>query len=382
VKRELERIEIPGEHDARERAWSVVRGAYAEREPLPGNKLSLSRVAALAAAAVAVAAALTPQGRAVLADVRDAVLPTRVERAQPALFRLPAAGRLLVETGTSAWIVSDDGSKRRLGRYDEATWSPRGLFVAAVRGHQLFAIEPPGEIRWSLARPQLLEAPRWAPSGYRIAYRAGRTLRVVAGDGTGDRLLAPEVQPVAAPAWRPGSRHVLAYADGLGVVRVVDADTRVELWRTRAVRSPVHLEWSRDGRRLLVVTGRRVGIFAVDGRRIALLAPRGRSVTAAIAPAGRSFALVRSFGINERPGAVDLYSLDGRRLRRVFAGTGFFNDLAWSPNGRWLAVTWPTAGQWVFIDVKRPRRLVGVAEIADQFGGGGFPMLATWCCPS
>jgi hypothetical protein len=33
VKRELERIEIPYEHDARVRTWNVVETAFAERTP-------------------------------------------------------------------------------------------------------------------------------------------------------------------------------------------------------------------------------------------------------------------------------------------------------------------------------------------------------------
>ena len=34
MRRELERIEIPGEHDARERTWAVLRAAHADREPI------------------------------------------------------------------------------------------------------------------------------------------------------------------------------------------------------------------------------------------------------------------------------------------------------------------------------------------------------------
>ena len=38
MKRELERIEIPEEHEARERAWAVVQAAFAEHEPQPHRR--------------------------------------------------------------------------------------------------------------------------------------------------------------------------------------------------------------------------------------------------------------------------------------------------------------------------------------------------------
>src|SRR6185437_7031143 len=112
-----------------------------------------------------------------------------VERAEPALTRLPGGGDLLVQSPHGPWLVHADGSRRLLGDYDQATWSPRGLFVAAAGGRQLTAVEPHGDPHWSISSPARISSPRWAPSGYRVAYLSGRSLRVVAGDGTGDRLL-------------------------------------------------------------------------------------------------------------------------------------------------------------------------------------------------
>src|SRR5918994_1298805 len=107
---------------------------------------------------------------------------------------------------SGAWVVSANGSRRRLGDYDEATWSPQGLFVGASKRHQLAAVTPKGEGRWTLSRPRV-HYPRWSPSGFRIAYLSGSNLRLVAGDGTGDRRNDP-AQGVA-PAWRPRAEHVL-----------------------------------------------------------------------------------------------------------------------------------------------------------------------------
>jgi hypothetical protein len=227
VRRELERLEIPGEHEARERSWAVVRTAFAEREPQPQRR-SWKPVAAIAFVLVIAAGLLSPPGRAVLDGVREVV---GVEKAEPALFALPAPGRLLVTADSGAWVVDQDGSKRRLGGYREASWSPFGRFVVAARPNELVAITPGGEVRWTLARPDV-RFPRWGgtKTDTRIAYLSQGGLRVVGGDGKGDRLL-DRLADERAPAWQSGAGHRLAYARRDGSVRVVDADTGALLAR-------------------------------------------------------------------------------------------------------------------------------------------------------
>ena len=153
MKRELERFEIPGEHEARERTWRVVSAALAERQPMP-QRAQRRLVPAIAVVAVAalVAAALTSQGRALVRTIRESV---GVKRAAPALFSLPTSGRLLVTSGSGVWVVQPDGSKRLLGPYREASWSPHGRFVVAARTNELAALGPDGRVRWTLARPRV-----------------------------------------------------------------------------------------------------------------------------------------------------------------------------------------------------------------------------------
>ena len=231
MRRELEQIAIPGEHDARERSWAVVQAAFAAREPQP-RRPSWKPVAAVAIAVVASAGLLSPQGRAVLDEIRGVV---GVEESAPALFSLPAPGRLLVTADSGAWVVEQDGSKRLLGRYRQASWSPFGRFVVAARANELVALTPNGTVRWSLARPDV-RLPRWGGTrtDTRIAYFSGGELRVVGGDGEGDRLLDAEAA-VRAPVWQPGAGHRLAYAARDGSVRVVDADTGDVVERDAAV---------------------------------------------------------------------------------------------------------------------------------------------------
>jgi hypothetical protein len=367
VNERLEAVRLPDEEAAEERAWRVVRAAVAEREPLPRRRLAL--VPALAALVVValVVAALTPPGRAVIDSVRDAI---GVEEAAPALVALPSPGRLLVVSPQGPWIVRQDGSKRLLGAWDDASWSPRGLFVVASRGRRLAALDPRGRVRWSLARPERVRDARWSPDGFRIAYRAGTNLRVVAGDGTGDHLLA--TLTVRAPAWRPGAAHVLAYADRFGIVHVVDADGGAELWRTDRPVWARGLEWSDDGTRLLALTDDGLRIYSGAGRTLARV--RGSVSAAVFRPASRDVAYATEASVVLRREA------GGTRV--LFRGAGRFDELAWSPNGRWLLVPWPEADQWVFVRPAAPR-IAAVSDIAGEFSPGGaadptFPRVAGW----
>ena len=45
----------------------------------------------------------------------------------------PGAGRLLVASDTGVWVVQQDGSRRLLGEYREASWSPFGRFLVATQ---------------------------------------------------------------------------------------------------------------------------------------------------------------------------------------------------------------------------------------------------------
>jgi hypothetical protein len=372
VRHDLERIEIPDEHGARERAWTVVRSAFEEREAVPRPRSRLVPMVVAAAVAVAVAAAVSSPGRAVLDDVRDAVLPTRVERAQPALFSLPAPGQVLAVSDEGAWIVRRDGSRRLLGSYRESSWSPFGRFVVASRRNELAALEPDGDVRWSLSRPDV-RFPRWGGTSAdtRVAYLGDGHLRVVAGDGTDDHRLARRAADVPV-AWRPGSAHVLAYVREDGFLRVVDADRGTVLLKTPA-RGATHLEWVAD--RLLAVSPREVRLFDDSGRVV--LRRAGRYSTAALSPRAQALALVRLEG---DAGIVEVVGRRGGRARRLFAGGGRFSELAWSPDGRWLLVGWPTADQWLFVRATGPPRIQSVSNVSAQLRSQTFPRIEGWCC--
>jgi dipeptidyl aminopeptidase/acylaminoacyl peptidase len=383
VKIDLTRIELPDEHDARERVWELISHAYREYEPRPAKR-SRRRPLALAVAAGAVAAlvavAVSPAGSNIVHSVRKAV---GIKSAAPALTQLPAPGELLVTSAEGPWIVQPDGSKRLLGAYAEASWSPHGLYVAVAKRHELAAVDPHGTVRWSLARPRAISLPRWSPDGYRIAYLDGSSLRIVNGDGTGDHLFAAAAAPVAA-AWRPDSQHVhvLAYVTDGRSLRIENVDTKHLLAKRRLPAKPSALLWTSDAKRLVVVSAHRLTLFGADGLPLGSLRLSRTIADAAVAPASHRLALVLAGGRSEVV-TVDLDHLHSPPAN-VFSGGGSFSGLAWAPNAEWLLVAWPTANQWVFVRTHGAQRIAAVSAISSQFAPGrgarAFPTLAGWCC--
>jgi hypothetical protein len=381
---------VPGETEAGERSWLVVRQAYVARERIPSIARH-SRVAiALAVLAALAVAAVSPRGRALVDTFRDKV-GREAPATQPALVHLPPGGRLLVDSPRGPWIVHADGSKRLLGAYDAASWSPQGLFVVATRDRQVVALEPDGDVRWTVTRPGLVAQARWAPSGFRIAYREGDALRVVIGNGEDDRLLADGAAPVA-PAWRPSTaRNQLAYADRAGKVHVIDVDTRDQLLSISTHRSVEKLLWGDGGRRLIVLSAhpvdldrRRAGIRVVGTPSL----PAGHELLdgAVLAddlfayadydPKAGKTALIQAACVTSDPclaiGPV-----------RLFQGDGRLANLVVSPDSRWLYFGWPAADQAVFLRTPGVRKIVTVSNIAEEFDPGGigpaeFPHVAGW----
>ena len=379
AKRALSRFHAPDEQGAEERAWEVVRAAYQQRAPAVRRRSFRRPAGGLAAAVVLLGAvALSPAG-ATVGRLIDRALG--VQHAAPELFSLPAPGRLLVSGPGGTWTVGGDRSTRRIGPWNEASWSPHGLYLAVAGTDQLAAVNPRGVPQWTLARPDVSD-PRWySPTGYRVAYLSGDDLRVVSGDGTGDHLLAARVARVA-PAWRPGHPYQLAYLAANGRLVVRDGDTGARLWSAKPGVAVRQLAWSADGGRLLALSPERVLIYAGDGR---LLAARSASgdvpiVDGALSPDGRTLALLAGGGSS----AVVVYGVAARHpvTRRVLAGAGL-GQVAWSPDGRWVLISWPAANQWVFVRVVGPPRIAAVSRISQQFSAGAsarFPRLEGWCC--
>jgi len=389
VRRRIVSISPPEELEAERRAWAVVRTAFDEREPVGRPRRSLVRPLLAGAFVLAlIAAVVNPP---VLNALRDALGRDREKTVyRQALFRLPASGRLLVNSANGPWVVRKRGAKRLLGRYREASWSPRGRFIVALRAHELVALEPGGRVHWSLTRTGRLAFPRWSQElagSTRIAYLRGPELRVVAGDGTGDRLLNRRV-PRVAPSWRPGETFDVSYAGRAGRVQVEEANTGRTLWRSGRLGRPLALAWSDDGERLVVLLPRAAAVFGRKGRRLGGTRVEGTAAAVAFQPQAHRFAVLSRDDATGRS-TITLIDADALRASRrvLLAADGSFRDLAWSPNGKWLQTGWRTADAWLFVGPKGTQKVV--SSIARQFssGSGGrarFPAVPEggWCCPS
>jgi hypothetical protein len=367
--------------DAENRAWEVVRRAYEERTPArsarrPGKRLVL--VLAVAAGVI-VASVLSPPGRAVFHRMRVAV---GIQHAEPALFSLPAPGRLLVVSAGhgGVWLVHDNGLKRRLGSYDDAQWSPHGRFVVATRRNELMALDVDHGVRWSLARRGAVW-PRWEGTRVdtRIAYLTPGGLRVVAGDGTGDHLLARNAENVPA-AWDPARLHTVAYFAG-GAIELRAADSRRLVWRAPVPVRPSALEWSTDGRYLAVKSAKRVIVLDAAGHVHRTVSSLGSKLSdVAFRPGTHRLAVSVRLPRRSEVRLVDIDRPGSARL--LFAGPGVFSDIVWSPDGGTLLVAWPTADQWVFLHGSRVR---AVASIKEQFPraddrAARLEFAGRWCC--
>ena len=370
----------------------------ASRRPLPRLALGLSLAALLAVVL------LSPAGAAVRDWVGDAFTAS-TPRPEPTLARIPGGGRLLVQSGEGPWVVEPDGSRQLLGDYEEATWSPRGLFVAAAKKRTLSALEPDGTPRWSITADARVGTPRWSPSGERIVYRSGFDLRVIAGDGTEDRLLAGSIDSgtppdarispaYVPPAWDPTGKDALAYVTGAGRLRIVNSETGAVLGGAPAMHRITWMDWADSGRKILEASPEALRLRPIwpaghpsrpaPGVAHRLPLPAGATVVdASLAPERPLVAVVVTHWKKHGTYSEVLLYRHGSRPQSLLAARGSLGQVEWSPDGRRLLVAWPGANQWLFLPLGKGRTRA-IANMSRAFSTTGrpnsFPRIEGWCC--
>lgn len=392
LARALAHVAVPEAVAAEQRARKLVLAAFEAREPVPvrrrrsGLRLALGVAGAALLAGVAVA---SPGTETIRRFVRDAVVAHKTIPSAP--MRLPGGGSLLVRapdgSPSALWVVHGDGSRKLLGRYRDGSWSPHARFVVASAGRRLSALDPhSGRLRWSISAAAAVRGARWSleatvPPCCRIAYLSGATLRIVAGDGSGDHLLAPADRR-AAPAWRPADhRRALAYVDPAGAVRLVSADTG------KALAVPYHhgfrptsLAWSSDGRRLLAMNPIRLVVLDASLRQIGTVRRPGglhASFTAAtFAPRSHALIVLGRLGPAART-RIELLrpGHPPRALETLVAG---LTGLAAAPDGRSVLVGWGAADQWLLVPTQAGARARRVTGLAAAFGSSAIPVANAW----
>jgi len=373
LERALRETPLPDEVAARERARQTVAAAHAQAAPRWRSRSA--RLVWVAALAAAITVGVSQRDSGLAHEVGDwmrAVVKQPTPTATPVSgLELPAAGRLLVSEDSGMWVVERSGKRKRLGSWQDATWSPRGLYVAAASGRTLAAVDPDTRsVRWQLHRPERVSLPRWSPEqGFYVAYRSGRSLRLVYGNGEHD-VKAGDRMANVAPAWRPSEPRTLAWAATDGTVTVEDALT-AKVLRTFGGGPVRDLEWSADGRRLLIAGRRTYTIHDLaTGERDATHLPAGTALLAtAYAPTGNRLALA------VRSGDETEVRIGGETVLR---GPGQLSELEWSADGRWLLAGWPSADHWLLVRVSARARDAAVSGIRHRFGTTA--RTHGWCC--
>jgi len=386
----LRKSELEGEALARQRTLETVRAAYAERQPRRRRHHWLATAIAAFALAVAGVIGLTPAGAEFRDWVHDTIDPQSTHP-KPVLTGLPGGGSLLAQSRDGASVVPDGGPRRFLGSFSAASWSPHGLNIGVAYGRTLAAVNPLGELQWSWSAPASVRFPAWSQDlGYRVAYLSGDELRVVAGDGSGDRAL-DKSSPVA-PVWRGQTDRVLAYADAEGAVRVIDVDRDETLEKLGAPQRLRGLAWSSDGERLLAFSPRNLQVSNDDGGMLTgWRAPAGTELTAAdFLSDNERVALVQTKtaedGTTSSTVSVFTPGPGAPSPQVIFRTPGLLKGLAVSPDGEWLVVGWRSADQWLFLEPKPGGEVRAFENISAQIAAGDpkppFPTPTGWCCDS
>lgn len=397
VERGLWEAPVPVDPEAEARGLEVVLAAYAERSPRR-SATALPRLAiALAVAALLAALLLSPAGASVRGWVGD-VFSEAPAPTHTGLTAIPGSGSLLVQGAAGPWVVEPDGSRHRLGDYEEASWSPRGLYVAAASGRRLAAVVPDGTVQWSLTAPGTVRDPRWSPpstAGVFVAYRAGNGLRVVAGDGSEERPLDESVAPLA-PTWSPLARPAeLAYIDARGTLRMIDVESGRPVARGAALGGIEWLEWG--GVRTSVLfeaSSRRIRTRPVHvdrhgavalGQPRAFHLPAGETVEdAALSPDGTKVAaLLGARAGGARRTDLMLFDVRHRASVRLLSVPGRLTELAWAPGGGRLLIDWPRFDEWLFLPTHfaKGQAVTGISQAFAPSGAAApFPRVEGWCC--
>ena len=280
----------------------------------------------------------------------------------------PTIGVADVETGAvrhidNALVPSWSPDGRRLVYEDTSAVQP-GLIVANTAGteaRRLVTVSEGTDL-----------APQWSPSGRWIVYRNLSDLRLIAPDGTGGRHLTRDGAFEQLPSWSPDGRRIAFFrtsADGRrSTVRVVDVGGRTlaDVVAPAPTGHGSRPAWTRDGKRLLLVTSGALRVVRVaDGRVTRIVPPPAAKGVTGPADWARDGRLLLSghMTLTDR----ELYTIrpDGAGLRRLTHNAVDDRDPSWSPDGRRIVFVRPGGIHVARADGR------GVAQLTSRRGDAG-----------
>ncbi len=215
-----------------------------------------------------------------------------------------------------------------LVRVDTGRWAPTGLTFAAVRGGTLAIVDGNGHVTLNVARLAGLTSIAWAPDGSWLAVGTGTRSWILHPDGSGLREIEGDA------TWSANGHLTATTADGRLLVGPLDGSDM----RGIGV-FPIGSSWSSDGTRFAFVRDGNAWMANRDGtdpRNMTSL-PLGGADNVAWSPDGRWIAVGMTHGFW-------LVPVNGGSKRWFDLGLGeTVYDFAWSPGAGRLAVQSYTA---------------------------------------